>query len=140
VLGAYSNVSQWKPVTLPFFSQQISHVLAWEPLGAMTKDDVTCGTGGSQWGDTSSDISQPRTKRASGTMEYLILNSYIFLNSLLLFIRMHVNGRFSLIWAQEHITYFQLTYYILMPISVFTSLLIKLHKEEQNWMNYSVSF
>jgi len=36
-----------KPVTLLLCSQQIPHVLDWEALEATTKNNVTCGTGGS---------------------------------------------------------------------------------------------
>jgi hypothetical protein len=32
-------------------SPQIPHVLDWEALGALTKYNVTCETGGPQWGD-----------------------------------------------------------------------------------------
>ena len=38
-------------VTLLICSLQIPHALDWEALDAMTKNNVTCGTGGSQWGD-----------------------------------------------------------------------------------------
>jgi hypothetical protein len=37
-----------EPVTLLHCSPQIPHVLAWEFLEAMTKSNVTCGTGISQ--------------------------------------------------------------------------------------------
>jgi hypothetical protein len=77
VFGAYWNESEWKHFTFLLCSQQIPHVLAWEPLGAMTRNNVTCGTGVSQWSDASSGMSQPRTKRASGTMEFLILKKLI---------------------------------------------------------------
>ena len=40
-----------KPVPLLNCSLQISYVLAWEALDAMTKDNVTCGTVGCQGGD-----------------------------------------------------------------------------------------
>jgi len=36
------------PVTLLLCSLQIPHVLAWKALGAMMKNNVTCGTGDSQ--------------------------------------------------------------------------------------------
>jgi len=39
------------PVTLLLCSLQIPHVLAWGALGAMTKNNMKCGTGGSQSGD-----------------------------------------------------------------------------------------
>jgi len=35
-------------VTLLLCSLQILHVLAWEALGAMTENNMTCGTVGSQ--------------------------------------------------------------------------------------------
>ena len=38
-----------KPVTLLICSLQIPHALAWEALGATTKNNVTSRTGGSQW-------------------------------------------------------------------------------------------
>jgi len=37
-----------KTVTLLICSPQIPHVLMWEALDAMTKNNVTCGTVGSQ--------------------------------------------------------------------------------------------
>ena len=40
-----------KPVTLLICSLQFPHVLAWEALDAATKNNVTCGMGGSQWDD-----------------------------------------------------------------------------------------
>jgi len=39
------------PVTLLLCSLQILHVPAWEALDDMTKNKVTCVTGGSHWGD-----------------------------------------------------------------------------------------
>jgi len=39
------------PVRLLLCSLQILHVLAWDALGATAKNNVTCWTGGSQWGD-----------------------------------------------------------------------------------------
>jgi len=39
------------PVTLLLCSLQIQHVPDLEALGAMTKNNVTRGTGGSHWGD-----------------------------------------------------------------------------------------
>jgi len=39
------------PVTLLLCSLLIPHILAWEAFGAMTKNNVTCGTVGSQAGD-----------------------------------------------------------------------------------------
>jgi len=36
------------PVTLLLCSPQIQRILTWKALGAMTKYNVTCGTGGSQ--------------------------------------------------------------------------------------------
>ena len=72
-------------------------------------------------------------------VKFYIRNSYIFLNSLLLFFSRHVNGKISLIWAPQYIMYWKRAYYKLLPISENIPLLTKYQNGEKSWTNSSVS-
>jgi hypothetical protein len=118
-----------KPLTLLFCSPQIP------------QDETEGESGITAHFNTRSCLSQPRTKRASRTMETLILKKLInFLNSLLLFCSWHVNGTISLILTPQYIMYWKRAYYIQVPISENISLLIKLQNGEEIWTNSSASF